>query len=749
MLIHRMSANFGKLQGQTLELKDGLNIIEAPNESGKSTWCAFLSAMLYGINSRERDKTGFLAEKNRYAPWAGGAMLGRIDCTVDGKDLSLLRATRRPAAPMAEFRAMYANTNLILPELTGENCGETLLGVSREVYERSAFIRQSGLAVSQNADLEKRIAELITTGEDGSSYTEAMEELKKQLNRRRHNKTGQIPTLEQRLQEVEEQIRQARTLDERHSKSLQETEALEARREALLEERRTHERWEALKKQLSAKDAEEALRYSTARLEELRAAVEADHIPTNDTIGRLRGAIVNLGTTRKSVDKARDQRDDAARVLFRAEEAVNQSPFAGLTAEQAKREPASHPNASAARWKELAIFFTFLALGGAAAFFLIPRTEVLGGVWKVLPWVVFIGLAAVGAGVSRMVRGNEQKAARDRLLTKRFGTADSEKISAMAEEYIKLLEALEAAQADANAKSAAAESLHATFTSTEQAILLEVRRFAPDAFDITTADNELRRCAQRRKELSEAESICREAKMRLDFLQGNTGGKSPVSPEMAPPVRRLDVVENELRHVEGELQRQRSESDRMAGRLSSAGDPAALEAEAENLRREIAVLEQEYSAIRLSMEELEQSHTALQQRVSPVLGRRTGEIFSALTDGAYGAVVLGQDLSLAASPAGDPQYRDLAYLSAGATDQLYLAVRLAISELLLPREKRVPLVLDDALANFDDARCRTALRWLKEEAKHRQVILFTCHSREAAFFEGDEEVSIQRLTKGA
>ena len=237
--------------------------------------------------------------------------------------------------------------------------------------------------------------------------------------------------------------------------------------------------------------------------------------------------------------------------------------------------------------------------------------------------------------------------------------------------------------------------------------------------------------------------------MRLDFLQGNTDGKSPVSPEMAPPVRRLDVVENELRHVEGELQLQRSESDRMAGRLSSAGDPAALEAEAENLRREIAVLEQEYSAIRLSMEELEQSHTALQQRVSPVLGRRTGEIFSALTDGAYGAVVLGQDLSLAASPAGDPQYRDLAYLSAGATDQLYLAVRLAISELLLPREKRVPLVLDDALANFDDVRCRTALRWLKEEAKHRQVILFTCHSREAAFFEGDEEVSIQRLTKGA
>ena len=60
-----MTAAFGKLQGHTLELKDGLNIIQAPNETGKSTWCAFLLAMLYGINSRERDRAGFIADKNR------------------------------------------------------------------------------------------------------------------------------------------------------------------------------------------------------------------------------------------------------------------------------------------------------------------------------------------------------------------------------------------------------------------------------------------------------------------------------------------------------------------------------------------------------------------------------------------------------------------------------------------------------------------------------------------------------------
>ena len=280
--------------------------------------------------------------------------------------------------------------------------------------------------------------------------------------------------------------------------------------------------------------------------------------------------------------------------------------------------------------------------------------------------------------------------------------------------------------------------------------MLEVRRFAPEAFDVTTADAELRRCAQRRKALSEAESAYMEAQMRLEFLrQQEEKGKTPVSPDMAPPLRRLDVVENELRHVEAQLLHQRSEADQMAGQLRSAGDVVALRSAAEKLRADITNAEKEYAAIRLAMEALEKANQQLQTRFSPALGRRTGEIFSALTEGAYDAVVLDRELSLSAVPAGDSQYRDLSYLSAGATDQLYLAARLAISELVLPKEKKVPLVLDDALANFDDQRCKTALKWLKDEAKDRQVILFTCHSREADFFAGDEEVHFQQLTNPA
>ena len=66
--------------------------------------------------------------------------------------------------------------------------------------------------------------------------------------------------------------------------------------------------------------------------------------------------------------------------------------------------------------------------------------------------------------------------------------------------------------------------------------------------------------------------------------------------------------------------------------------------------------------------------------------------------------------------------RPAAAMSCGTADQMYLALRLAMCRRLLPPD--APMVLDDALVNFDPARTRAALRVLREEP--RQILLFTC-----------------------
>ena len=67
-------------------------------------------------------------------------------------------------------------------------------------------------------------------------------------------------------------------------------------------------------------------------------------------------------------------------------------------------------------------------------------------------------------------------------------------------------------------------------------------------------------------------------------------------------------------------------------------------------------------------------------------------------------------------------------MSDGARDQMYLAVRLAISEYLSRGREPLPLLLDDVFATSDDDRLRRGMRALVEGfgAGH-QVVLVTCH----------------------
>ena len=177
MKIKRMTATFGALEGATLNLEEGLNLLQLPNEGGKSTWCAFLRAMFYGIPTRERDTRTTLAEKNRYQPWSGSPMAGEMLLTWGGRDL-ILRRFAKGASPFGGFQAVYADTGETVPGLTGENCGERLLGVGREVYQRSAFVGQSGVPIDADPDLEKRIAALVSSGEEDVSYSQTEKTLR-------------------------------------------------------------------------------------------------------------------------------------------------------------------------------------------------------------------------------------------------------------------------------------------------------------------------------------------------------------------------------------------------------------------------------------------------------------------------------------------------------------------------------------------------------------------------------------------
>ena len=133
MKLLRMTATFGRLDHETLTLTDGLNLLQLPNEAGKSTWAEFLLAMFYGVDTSEREKTGVLPVKTKYQPWNGKAMEGTVELEQDGRRITLTR-TSAARAPMSVFSAVYTDSGLPVEGLTGANCGERLLGVPKSVY---------------------------------------------------------------------------------------------------------------------------------------------------------------------------------------------------------------------------------------------------------------------------------------------------------------------------------------------------------------------------------------------------------------------------------------------------------------------------------------------------------------------------------------------------------------------------------------------------------------------------------------
>ena len=730
MEIHYLNATFGRLEQQELHLHPGLNLICAPNESGKSTWSAFIRTMLYGLSTRDR---GPLADKNRYAPWSGAAMQGRMDLLADGRACTLLRNTRRANTPMGGFSCAYTGTATPVEGLTALNAGEQLLGVPREVFERSAFIGQNALAVQHDTELERRISALITTGEEDASYTESYERLKKQLNRRRSNRTnGQIPVLEREIDRVQETLREVDALQQQARQAQEETDALE-RRAAALQRQATQQRAQQRQERVNAyRDAVQAAEDAQRRADALTHAAAA--LPEDTALSLLEGQAAALPPELSALAEKRRAAEDTRRAAEDTRAAWEAHPlYPDDAAALERRADAIVPEKAPSPFLP---FFTGSLVVVATVLAFLIRSRGL------LPFCLFLTMAGLGVISTLLAVKFRRQAIVER---KNFAAQQRAALEEQIAEYLPLRQqAADDAEADRRAQALAddaEESCRARLT----ALLVQVRRFAPEAAGLSDAQTALAELRRRRSALAAAQQQAREAALYRDALRGQLTEAELSQPAVTITPDTAEDVTEALAQAQQALTEARRRYDTLLGRIRALDSSSDLTAQLSQKQEELARLQEEYDAIALAMTALEQANTTLQNRFSPALGARAAEIFAALTAGKYDKVLLSSDLSLSAEAAGDPMSRSIQQLSQGAADQLYLAVRLAICDMVLPAEKHVPLILDDALVTFDDDRLRAALDYLLSESKNRQILLFTCHDRERAYLQGRENVSVIRL----
>lgn len=724
MRIDKMTACFGKLHDAVLSPGPGLTVIEAPNESGKSTWCAFLRTMLYGLSTRERSAT---ADKNRYAPWDGGAMRGVMELTAEGRSITIRRDTMRASLPMGQFSAVYTGTAEEVSDLTANNCGGALLGVPREVFERSAFIREASISIDQDAELERRMAALLSTGEEESSFSEVYGALKEQLNRRRHNKTGLLPKIEAELSEVDEQIQRGESIRTELQRCRTEKEALQARREQLAELLQRHAMADAAEEQreiLALKEeAEAANNAATAQKAELAAA----GIPTVESLQKLAARLETLHETERARKAAGEAVREAESRCIIAEHNAMAHPLAPATPEELETQ-----TPDVGKKPTLPVWTLLLALlaGGVGGWFYFNTAA--------LAAACGCGLAAVILLALGLITGRRQKQWEGAL------AEAVERKNAELAEYTSVYNRMREAE---RAKAKAEVGYSALVENAEElrrGLITAAKVFSPEVESEAGAAAAIDRAFRLHKQAETAERLAEEKKLRYDVRRQNRRFDE-VTEDVPRPTADREALTETYQNVRDALQRSAQEESRAEGALASHGDYTELMARKEHLLKERQRLQDEYDAIALAMETLSQASEELQSRFAPALGKCTAKIFSHLTGGRYDNVLLDRELHVSAVESGSAAARSAALLSRGSADQLYLALRLAICEMVLPAEKQIPLILDDTFAGFDDERTGAALRYLVEESRRRQILLFTCHDRERRLLAGVEGVSFIQL----
>ncbi len=735
MIVKRMKATFGRLQNETLELGEGLNLIEAPNEGGKSTWSAFLRAMLYGIPTKERDRQGFIAEKNRYQPWSGAVMEGEIEVEWRGRSLTIRRGQLKNT-PFGRCEVVDTASGENMPGFTADNVGEMLLGVSREVFERSAFVGQGATAVDSAPDLEKRIAALISSGEEDVSYSQVERQLKDWLNRRKHNKTGLIPRLEEELSGLELQLERQSRAHRAAQEASQTLEELREEQALLVREKAVHKARAEAERRSAWDQAQSELAEARAEEEKLRHELTKDGpTPDREVLRRTQEELSALRTVEQSVKQAKARYEQAIQVVDDARKAGRDELFEGMTPEQAweqatedAREAEEEPPAAGVK---LTVGIALLLLGGAAA-----------AVGALMTPLVFAGAAVLLAGgIALLVLGVKARLTAADILDRReelLEQYDAEEPSDILERARSYREGWERSrQASRDCEAAEQEQLDRMRERDvlRSRILSLVQSFAPGVKDAFTLSAAISKALFLQEKLEAATRRREDLEKLAQRLPAPEGGATPVPEDLEP---RYDATYTgaRLSAVEGEIQRLSGVLATARGELNTLGDPALAQARRESAREELENRRAEYRAITQALESLATANQSLQGRFAPALNRKAGELLERLTGGAYQTVALTREFDAMAGREEEVLPHRALTLSRGTMDQLYLAVRLAVCELALPTDETAPLVLDDALVNFDDKRMALALEVLKELANERQILLFTCHSREGGCLEG-------------
>lgn len=219
--------------------------------------------------------------------------------------------------------------------------------------------------------------------------------------------------------------------------------------------------------------------------------------------------------------------------------------------------------------------------------------------------------------------------------------------------------------------------------------------------EIKTEENELK---------AEKEHIKNKYNIELYDIENSKNDLEQITNEINEGKIKLNTLEIEEKGISSQLE-----------------ELITLQEEHENLSEQLKEIEQKNYEINLAKEFLEKAYEKMKTNITPKFTENLSQTIKNITNDKYSKVNINNENGLIIEMQ-NGEYVSAEKLSIGTIDQLYLSLRMSMVEEI--SKEKMPIILDEAFAYYDDERLENILKYLIERFNNHQLIIFTCTNRE-------------------
>lgn len=705
-LEHIKMTSFGKFANVIIgPFGPGMNVVYGPNEAGKTTINELVKGVLFGWPAAR-------GEVNPYRP--------------ENADRSgSLFFKNASSGDVAELKRVKNSDELQPPS-------PLLTNIDRETYETMFSLTSDELLrLDRHSDITAR---LLTAGSGtSSSPAHALETISARI-KALTSRSAQNPDAIGNLKTEQSRLKALVQTKREEEDNLREQEhvlaSLRPRREVML---KTQERLNSEIENLSQTAAQVSAldkRITSLRqdLEQSRnsddSSLSVEPIPDEDIIELIDLTQAQEYRLRDSLDEFDVRKAKLEHSVDKAREAANVSRAEYEFHMEDEHIQQQYDRARKQRWVQLAFAIVIPFIMALIGVYIIELARRMVGasyfvVGAALILVAFV-LAIVGIVISiRPTRAEEEW--EDERAKKEWVMQQDQKTLEICE--------IQAREYAAEIEEALLQSgLGAAQGSTRRARRLLDRlreyRSARDLADQTKQAQALRRSTLK----NDVEQALRE---RKDLCVAAGFDEAATVDDINQLIERKADERTKTAQTIGETERQIGEiSERLtAARRTTSFDE--LKFQSETIETRLRDDYRQLATLLIAQRSLEEAIAQWERKSQPEVYRCASRLLSQMTDGAWFTVRMNAQGDIEVVDA-IKTTRAPHLLSLGTRQQLYLSLRIALLMTAENVGKGLPIMCDDILVNFDDARRKQAVRALAELARSRQVILFTCHPDIAA-----------------